>query len=373
MLFKMSLKMKQNGSKKRSSVKRLFCKAVWFAGTSTFILILGIAIFLALLAITGESNFSQTNLIVLTWLDTFLLVNLLVVITYIFRNKKRVLIRWTRKSFFILIPLIFISAGLVSVLLLTQGESIILPDQQRKNDTTDFAVGDAEYIENLSFDNKLLLEATNRERGGVGINPLVMNGKLTDSAQNKCEDMVAQNYWSHDSPGGVEPWSFLSKSGYNHDKAGENLAFGFVKESDVIKGWMDSPSHKKNLLDSAFTEIGFGVCKSDNFVDNGKQLIVVQHLARPGSVNTQMNRPRASIPKPKPYVASVCTKKTIPYKTKYENVSYLYVGETDSYGGTNGYTETCTADSTGYKPADFTSQPFDKTVLVGTKPKPAEE
>lgn len=70
------------------------------------------------------------------------------------------------------------------------------------------------------------------------------------------------------------------------------------------------------------------------------------------------------------YVASVCTKITIPYQTNYEYVTWLYVGETQSYGGTDGYTNTCTTDSSGYKPIDFTIQPYNKTVYAGTTAAP---
>lgn len=71
----------------------------------------------------------------------------------------------------------------------------------------------------------------------------------------------------------------------------------------------------------------------------------------------------------KPYVASVCTKTVIPYETIYEDASYLYVGNTSvGFPGSDGYIETCTANSNGYKPADFKIEPLSKTVYVGTMP-----
>jgi cytoskeletal protein RodZ len=72
----------------------------------------------------------------------------------------------------------------------------------------------------------------------------------------------------------------------------------------------------------------------------------------------------------KPYVASVCTKIPIPYKTVYINASYLNVGETSEWGGRDGYTQTCTPDSNGNTIDSYTSPPSDKTVYVGTKVQP---
>lgn len=68
----------------------------------------------------------------------------------------------------------------------------------------------------------------------------------------------------------------------------------------------------------------------------------------------------------KPYIASVCTTTLIPYQTSYQNVSWLPSGQTQSYGGTNGSTVSCTTDSNGYKPPDSTLQPYNKTVYLGT-------
>lgn len=80
--------------------------------------------------------------------------------------------------------------------------------------------------------------------------------------------------------------------------------------------------------------------------------------------NNSQSTPSSSY---KPYVASVCNTTSIPFKTIYINVSYLYVGETNTYGGTDGSKKVCTADSTGYVPIYTDIQPYDKTIYVGTK------
>lgn len=70
------------------------------------------------------------------------------------------------------------------------------------------------------------------------------------------------------------------------------------------------------------------------------------------------------------FVAGVCTKTVIPQSTVYEDVSYLYVGETKTYPGIDGWRQTCTASSDGFKPADVVSQGLPTKIYRGTKPRP---
>jgi uncharacterized protein YkwD len=227
--------------------------------------------------------------------------------------------------------------------------------------------------EKAQMDIQELLGATNKERESNNNSLLVNKDLLNKSAQAKCEDMVAKNYWSHNDPSGKEPWRFIDAAGYRYEASGENLAYGFWTSSEVVGGWMNSPTHRNNLLDPKYVDVGFGICISDNYLGAGKQTIVVQHLSIP-----QVPVPSTSVPasKPapaqKPYVPFVCSKTPIPRKTVYIEASYLYEGETsEGYSGMDGYKETCTADSAGYKPPDFTSPPSDRTIYTGTKPRPS--
>lgn len=369
-------KSEEKTSKKRRklSIKRLILKAIWFSVLSFAIFILGIMVggILVGLSLSSDDILTRNSFIMIAWLDAFVLAGLMVLFVFLLRKKKHALVRWTRRSFIILTILVFLATLITSIILVASydNENFLGSENQYQTASTSNAVaGNADYFEGLVFDNTKLLEGTNRERGGAGIDPLTLNEKLSSSALKKCEDMVAKDYWSHNDPRGVEPWHFLSDAGYSYSVAGENLAYGFISENDVITGWMNSQSHKENLLATRFSEVGFGACKSDNFVSTGKQLIVVQHFAKQSTPNNQPSSSN-SAPKQKPYVASVCTKTPIPYKTTYEESSYMYMGETTSWGGYGGYISTCTADSEGYTPPSYTIQPIDKTVIVGTKPKP---
>ncbi len=126
-----------------------------------------------------------------------------------------------------------------------------------------------------------LLQATNQQRNANGVASLNLNSKLNSAAQAKANDMVARNYWSHNTPDGDPPWVFINATGYSYTKAGENLAYGFATSSDTITGWMNSPPHRENLLDTAFKDVGFGFANSANFNNAGPQTVVVAEYATP--------------------------------------------------------------------------------------------
>lgn len=154
-----------------------------------------------------------------------------------------------------------------------------------------------------SVSNGDLLASTNSERTQQGIGALSLNSQLNSAAQAKANDMVARNYWSHTTPTGEEPWVFIQNAGYGYKTAGENLAYGFDTSADTITGWMNSPPHRDNLLNSAFVDVGFGYANSLNYVDNGEQTIVVAMYGAPMTqAAPAATVPVAAAPTPKPAV-----------------------------------------------------------------------
>lgn len=129
--------------------------------------------------------------------------------------------------------------------------------------------------------NNSLLQATNEQRTSNGKTSLKLNQQLINAAQAKAQDMVARNYWSHNTPEGHEPWVFVENSGYKYSHVGENLAYGFTSSSTTINGWMNSPTHKENLLSDNFTEVGFGYANSTDFVQSGPETVVVAIYGKP--------------------------------------------------------------------------------------------
>lgn len=150
-----------------------------------------------------------------------------------------------------------------------------------------------------------LLSATNAQRSANGVASLALNSKLNSAAQAKANDMAARNYWSHNTPEGSPPWVFDDAQGYAYLKLGENLATGFANEQATINGWMASPPHKENLLDSDFTEVGFGYANNPDYTaaGGGPMTIVVAHYGKPYSASAPAPPP-APVPTPPAAAAS---------------------------------------------------------------------
>lgn len=142
-----------------------------------------------------------------------------------------------------------------------------------------------------------LLNATNQQRKNNNQAELVLSSKLSSAAQAKADDMAKRNYWAHNTPDGKEPWIFIQKAGYSYQKAGENLAYGFVTSNDTITGWMNSPGHRANLLDKSYKEVGFGFANVADYQSSGPETIVV---AEYGTPLTDSNGPVPSTAVPGP-------------------------------------------------------------------------
>lgn len=124
-----------------------------------------------------------------------------------------------------------------------------------------------------------VLDQTNQERSNLGLSELKYNSLLSDSATKKAKDMFTNNYWAHTSPSGTTPWDFFKSVGYQYSVAGENLARDFYDTESLLKAWMNSPTHKANIINSKYQEIGIGVVNGT--LGGIKTTLVVQHFATP--------------------------------------------------------------------------------------------
>ncbi len=104
-----------------------------------------------------------------------------------------------------------------------------------------------------------LYNLSNQERSNAGLSTLSLNYKLNSAAYAKANHMIANNYWAHVAPDGTTPWYFINNSGYSYVTAGENLAKGFSTSSGVTTGWMNSPTHRANILNASYKEVGYAV------------------------------------------------------------------------------------------------------------------
>ena len=103
-----------------------------------------------------------------------------------------------------------------------------------------------------------VVRLVNRERKKAGLSELKHNWELSRVARYKSEDMRDKGYFSHTSPTYGSPFQMMRSFGISYRTAGENIAKGQTTPAAVVKGWMNSPGHRANILNSSFTEIGVG-------------------------------------------------------------------------------------------------------------------
>ena len=130
---------------------------------------------------------------------------------------------------------------------------------------------------NVSID--ALLAETNKVRQNDGLADVTINQKLNQAAYLKVTDMFEKQYWGHNAPDGTKPWKWLIEADYGYTKAGENLAKNFYTAEAVTTAWMESPDHRKNILETDYTEVGFAV--ASGMLDGKQATIVVALYGRP--------------------------------------------------------------------------------------------
>lgn len=121
-----------------------------------------------------------------------------------------------------------------------------------------------------------LISMTNSARVSSSLKPYAVNSMLSSSAYAKAQDMLKYDYFAHTSPQGKSPWSFIKNAGYSYIFAGENLAIDFQNSSAVFAAWMASSTHRSNILDKDFTEIGIAAVTGD--YQGRMTTVVVQHF-----------------------------------------------------------------------------------------------
>ena len=104
-----------------------------------------------------------------------------------------------------------------------------------------------------------LLTDTNKQRESEGLGDLTVNDKLSQAAYLKAQDMFTHDYWAHTSPQGVEPWKWFNDTNYNYSVAGENLAKNYPTANATVNAWMNSPSHRENIMNGKYVDVGFAV------------------------------------------------------------------------------------------------------------------
>lgn len=112
-----------------------------------------------------------------------------------------------------------------------------------------------------------VFDAVNEQRVNYGLPALKWAGDLSSVARNHSRDMASSGFFAHENLEGKSPFDRISDGGINYSVAGENLGLTYNypdQVNEIVKQWMNSPSHRKNILDPEFEESGVGVYKSIN-------------------------------------------------------------------------------------------------------------
>ncbi len=138
------------------------------------------------------------------------------------------------------------------------------------------------FSKHLSLTSSNIVWFTNYYRTEQGLKSLKINTELVQSSTAKAADMFTNQYFDHVRPGPekISFDRFIDGQKYSFVKIGENLAMGdFSTSYEVVKAWMNSPSHKQNILDPQYTEIGVSIQYGSM---NGQEVgIMVQHFGNP--------------------------------------------------------------------------------------------
>ncbi len=118
-------------------------------------------------------------------------------------------------------------------------------------------------VQNASYEQQVF-DQVNQQRALVGAAPLKRVTALDNAARYQSADLAQDNYFDHNSYDRVNgnlvyvcAWSTRVASFYP-SPGGENIAGGYGTPDAVMAGWMGSPGHKANILNTGYWEIGVG-------------------------------------------------------------------------------------------------------------------
>lgn len=156
-----------------------------------------------------------------------------------------------------------------------------LPEKET-NTSNELPVDTSASVDRTVLNAENILYYTNLERTKRGLKPLKFSAKLTRSATAKNNDMFTYQYFAHESPVDQKKTFayFIDNESYDFVRASENLAMGdFDTAKNVVDAWMNSPSHRVNILYPDYQNIGVNV-RTGNL--KGSQVVmIVQHFGIP--------------------------------------------------------------------------------------------
>lgn len=125
----------------------------------------------------------------------------------------------------------------------------------------------------LSANEQTMLKLLNQARAQNNLPALKIDMELTDVARIKAQDMIDNNYFSHNSPKYGNPFDMMKSFGVKYIQAGENIA-GNQSVENAQNSLMNSPGHRKNILSPEFTHIGIGIQKGGPYGNMFTQMFI---------------------------------------------------------------------------------------------------
>ncbi|MEV5558360.1 CAP domain-containing protein [Nonomuraea wenchangensis] len=120
-----------------------------------------------------------------------------------------------------------------------------------------------------------VVRLTNAERAKGGCGALTHDSRLRRAAYEHSADMAKNDYFEHDSQDGRDVGDRIRATGFTASAWAENIAMGQRTAAEVVKGWMNSDGHRRNIMNCAYTHIGVGAAK-----DGQGRLYWTQDFAR---------------------------------------------------------------------------------------------
>ena len=104
-----------------------------------------------------------------------------------------------------------------------------------------------------------VVELTNANRALLGLPPLTYNEQLSTAATKRAQEMTDLGYFAHKRPDGSKPSTVMKEYGLSWSYFGENLGRGQSTPEQVVNDWIGSESHRANILNEKYTQIGVGI------------------------------------------------------------------------------------------------------------------
>ncbi|MBX4191177.1 MAG: CAP domain-containing protein [Candidatus Doudnabacteria bacterium] len=157
-----------------------------------------------------------------------------------------------------------------------------------------------------------LMNRINQERSQRFLGTLNTNSKLITAATGKANDMIARSYFAHVDPDGKYVWPRIEATGYTpYLTLGENLAMDFTDASGVVNAWMNSPTHRANIVNEKFVDQGLASI-AGLYEPNHDTVMVVSLFGTLYKTSSSTPAPRpAPSPKPTPTPPPPVTKPVI--------------------------------------------------------------